>query len=135
MAEEYVVKEQLTQEMIEAGVQVTLKLDEIGLPVTAALWFLDDERYRWKMIVASPDTSTKGPFYVLTRIEEALDLLGSAVSSEVPFSVMSAKSPTDSPIRWLREELQTGNDISRIRFRKRVAAGHIIEDALIYRMS
>jgi hypothetical protein len=37
MAEEYVVKEQLDQEMIEGGVQLTLKLDEI---VTGALWFL-----------------------------------------------------------------------------------------------
>src|ERR1700681_2222514 len=99
MAEEYVVKEQLDQEMIEGGALLTLKLDEMGVPVTGALWFLDDEVHEASLIIASPDASTKGPRYVLGKIQEALKSLGPQVSSGAPFSVISAKSPNRSPVR------------------------------------
>ena len=36
-------------------------------------------------------------------------------------------------IKALRATVRTGADIERIRYRKNVADGHFIEDALIYR--
>ena len=39
MAEETVVKEMLTQEMIQAGAEITRRLDEAHLEVRASLWW------------------------------------------------------------------------------------------------
>lgn len=44
MAENYVVKEQLTADMIEAGAELTKALDDAGLPVAAAFWLFDPRR-------------------------------------------------------------------------------------------
>lgn len=39
MAEITVVKDQLTGGMIEAGALLTAKLDEMGVPISLAMWF------------------------------------------------------------------------------------------------
>ena len=39
MAENTVVKGQLTQGMIDAGAELTAQLDKMGLPIAAAMWF------------------------------------------------------------------------------------------------
>ena len=53
MAENAVVKEQLTDAMIEAGAELTSKLDEIGLSVTAAFWLLIPDLNEWRLLFAS----------------------------------------------------------------------------------
>ena len=45
MAEETVVKEMLTQEMIQAGAEITRRLDEAHLEVRASLWlYIPDKK-------------------------------------------------------------------------------------------
>ena len=132
MAENTVVKEQLTDAMIDAGAELTKKLDEIGLSPTAALWLFDPEIGEWRLLFASPEVATKGRRSVYSRIREALDQLKEKAAA-APFSVISLLEPTAELVRLLRMAIHTGPVVGRVRFSKNVIHGHYIEDALIYR--
>ena len=127
------VKEYLTEEMIEAGEALTAKLDEMGLPVAAALWFFRVEDNEWRLLFASSEVSTVGPRSVYKRIQEAMQALGEKVEA-VPFSAIGLLDANDQLVQLLRVALKTSGSVSRIRFSKNAINGHFIEDALIYRI-
>lgn len=132
MAEEGVVKEQLTTEMIDAGAALTESLDSLGLPVQSAFWLYDAQINEWRLIIASSDAATKGPRAVYRSIQEAIDQLGpSAVAA--PFSAIRVVEPGAELVRLLGSAVRTGAGIGRVRFQKNVIKGHFIDDALIYR--
>jgi hypothetical protein len=114
------VKEQLTAEMIDAGAELTAKLDENGLPLTTALW-----------LFASPEVGIKGR-EIYEKIDHAINQLGDKASA-VPLSVVSLLDANTDLVRRLEVTLHTGPRVNRIRFSKNVADGHFIDDALIYR--
>jgi len=60
MAAETVVKEMLTQEMIQAGAEITRRLDEAHLEVRASLWWYIPDKNLWRLIVASPAVRRDG---------------------------------------------------------------------------
>ena len=69
VAEGAMVKEQLAPApMIDAGAELTRKLDESGLPVTTALWLFVSELNEWRLLFASPEVDTKGPRDVYEKI-------------------------------------------------------------------
>ena len=134
MAENTVVKEYLTEEMIEAGEKLTAKLDEMGLPIAAAMWFFMAENNEWRLLFASSEVSTAGPRSVYEKIQEARQALAEQVGA-APFSAIGLLDSNDQLVQLLRVALQTGGGgVSRIRFSKNVINGHFIEDALIYRI-
>lgn len=132
MAENEMVKEQLTEAMIEAGAALTAKLDEIGLPLTAAFWFWDPDVNEWRLQFASPEVSTNGPRTVYKKIFDAVDALGSK-SEAVPFSMIGLLDSDADLVRSLKLAVHTGPGVGRVRFSKNVVNGHFIDDALIYR--
>jgi hypothetical protein len=134
MAENTVVKEQLTEEMVEAGAQLTAKLDEMGLPIAAALWFFLPDINEWRLLFASTEVSTKGPRDVYEKIQGAIRSLGDKASA-APLSVIGVVDADNPPVSLLWMALQTGSGISRIRFSKNMINGHFVDDALIYRVA
>jgi hypothetical protein len=132
MAENTVVKEQLTDEMIEAGAQLTQKLDELGLPVSVAMWFFLSDINEWRLLFASPQSSAEGPRAVYEKIAEARKALGSQ-AERVPLSAIGLIDTNHQLVQLLRIGLRTGPGVSKIRFSKNVIDGHFIDDALIYR--
>ena len=133
MAEGTVVKEQLTGAMIDAGAELTKKLDESGLPVTAALWLFVSDLNEWRLLFASPEVGTKGRRDVYEKIQHAIGQLGDTASA-VPLSVVGLLDPDADLVRLLKVAVRTtGPGLSRIRFSKNVINGHFIDDALIYR--
>lgn len=134
MAENTVVKEQLTDAMIEAGAALTRKLDGAGIGITAAFWLFDPDLNEWRLLFASPDVSSKGPRDVYAKIRRAIDELGEQASA-VPLSVIKLLDSEADLVRLIRTAVGTGPGpvISRIRFSKNVIAGRFIDDALIYR--
>jgi len=92
MAENTVVKEQLTDGMIEAGAELTRKLDELGLPLTAAYWYFMPETNEWRLLFASPEVSAKGPRSVYSKIDNAVQQLG-AKAAAAPFSAIASWMP------------------------------------------
>jgi len=127
-----VVKEQLTGVMIEAGAELTAKLDETGLPLTAALWLFMPDLNEWRLLFASPEVTTKGPREVYERIQRAISQLGDKASA-VPLSMVGLIDADADLVRLLKLAIRTGPGIHRIRFSKNVIDGHFIDDALIYR--
>ena len=128
------VKEQLTEEMIEAGAQLTAKLDEMRLPIAAAMWLFSPDINEWRLLFASPELSTAGPRYVYKLIEEARQALGDKAAA-APLSVIGLVDENHQLVQLLRIAVRTGAGVSRIRFSKNAINGHFIEDALIYRVA
>lgn len=54
MAEETVVKECLTEEMIKAGADLIRRLDEAHLKVNASFWLYLADMNVWRLMIASP---------------------------------------------------------------------------------
>jgi hypothetical protein len=134
MVEDSVVKDQLTDAMIEAGAEITRKLDELGLQPDAALWFFMPEVNEWRLLFSSPEVATKGPREVYGRIQLALEQLGEKASA-APFSAIGLLDPNDDLVKLLRVAARTGPGIRRIRFAKNVINGRFIDDALLYRVA
>lgn len=132
MAENTVVKEQLTEVMIETGALLTQKLDELRLPVTVATWFFMPDINEWRLLFASPLVATEGPREMYKHIKAALDSLGPA-SASVPLSSIGLIDGNHFIVQMLKSALHTGPGVARIRFSKNVINGHFIDDALIYR--
>jgi hypothetical protein len=132
MAEGSVVKEQLTGAMIDAGAELTAKLDESGLPITTALWFFVTDVNEWRLLFASPEVATKGPRDVYGRIQKVVRELGEKASA-VPLSSIGLMDTDADLVRSLKVAARTGPGINRVRFSKNVLNGRFIADALIYR--
>lgn len=118
--------------MIEAGAELTAKLDESGLPITTALWFFVPDLNEWRLLFASPEVATKGPRDVYEKIQRAVGELGEKASA-VPFSIIGLMDAEADLVRLLKVAIRTGPGVNRIRFSKNVINGHFIDDALIYR--
>jgi hypothetical protein len=132
VAESTVVKEHLTGVMIDAGAELTLTLDRVGLPITTALWLFVPDLNEWRLLFASPEVATKGPRDVYEKIQGALGLLGDKAAA-VPLSMIGLLDANADLVRLLKGAIRTGPGINRIRFSKNVINGHFIDDALIYR--
>lgn len=128
------VKEQLTGAMVDAGAELTGKLDEIGLSITAALWLFVPEVNEWRLLFASPEVASRGPREVYDKIREAIGQLGDKASA-APLSVIALVDSDADLVRLLRVAIRTGPGVDRIRFSKNVIDGHFIDDALIYRVA
>jgi hypothetical protein len=134
MAEEVVVKEILTQGMIETGAELTRLLDQAPLVVSASLWLYIPESNIWRLIIASPEVRTYGPKKVYQKIQPILSqILEEKLSIGLKdISVVENNNPL---IALLRMAIRTGDGISGIRFSRNTINGHFIEDAYIYRMT
>jgi len=126
-----VVKEQLTDEMIEAGFQLTQKLDELGLPISVAMWFFLSDINEWRLQFASPQSSAEGPRSVYEKIEEARKALGTQ-AERLPLSAIGLIDTNHQLMELLRIGPRTGPGVHRVRFSKNVINGHFIDDAPIY---
>lgn len=134
MAENTVVKDQLTSAMVDAGAELTKKLDEMKFPITAALWLFEPEVNEWRLVFASPEVAARGPREVYDRIRQAIDELKEKAAA-APLSAIALMDAETDLVRLLRVALRTGGGVNRIRFSKNVIDGHFIDDALIYRVA
>jgi hypothetical protein len=133
MAEEMVVKEILTKEMIESGAELTRLLDRAQLTVSASLWLYIPESNIWRLTIASPEVKTCGPKKVYQKIQSVLSQIPEEQPS-VGLKDISVVENDNVLISLLRIAIRTGDGISGIRFSKNTINGQFIEDAYIYRM-
>ena len=131
MAEETVVKDIHSPEMVRAGAELTRSLDEAGIPVSASLWLYLPESNVWRLKLASPEVSKLGPKKVYEKIRAVLG----KISSILELKDISAVKSEDTLISLLRGAITTGPGISGIRFNRDTINGHYIEDAYIYRLT
>ena len=134
MAEEVVVKELLTVEMINAGRELTQGLDSAGLPVSGCLWLYKSESNLWRLVIASPEVTTSGPKKTYRKIRSVLSKMPDS-GSQLTLHDISVVEETDSLISLLRSAIKTGNGIAGIRFSRNTVGGRFIDDAYIYRLT
>lgn len=134
MGKELVVREVLSEQMIDAGAKLVERLDQSQSNVQAALWLFLPEEKTWEMIVISPLVKTDGPRSFYKRILEANK------KADEPESIISLNdikvADTSNPlINILRIAISTGSGITGIRFSKNTINGTFIEDSYIYRIN
>jgi hypothetical protein len=132
MAEETLVKEQLTDEMIQAGEALTRQLDRVGWPVAASLWLFEPDDNEWKLMLASPTVTGGGPKAAYDAVSKALSALHEHLTSLQHIRVVDPNHPI---IRLLASAVSTGQTISGIRFSKNTINGRFIDDAYLYRVN
>ena len=120
--------------MIEAGKELTQRLDNLGIDITAAFWFYVVDASEWRLVFASPKVDTDGQRAVYTDIQDAL----SKDPEKVPGLSMrniTVLRPNDPIIRVLLKVFPTQKTINGIRATRNRFNNVFIEDAYIYRMT
>ncbi|MCZ6677855.1 MAG: hypothetical protein O7E52_11460 [Candidatus Poribacteria bacterium] len=130
---EVVLKEPLTQEMIDAGANVLQHLDEVNLDVQAALWVYLWESNRWWLVFALPGVQEKGRRKSYQKIH--------AVHSQIPadqpnvhWSDISVVEADDRFIFMLRQRTPAVSLMSRIYISQGKIHHRDITEAYIYRL-
>jgi hypothetical protein len=132
MAEETLVSEPLTDAMIRGGATLLGKLDDTGVPITAALWYYFPNE--WRLVLASPDAPL-GPKNFLQRIQHALSEIGTA-GEATPLRTILVTPPNHPLIHLLGMAIRTDpKSIGFVRFHRNTINGQFIHDALIYRIA
>ena|SRR2546425_2494335 len=134
MAQEVLVKESLSNEMISAGADWATYLNSSPLTVTALLWFYIPELNAWRFVVASPEVRTSGPKKVYQEIRSIMSKIP-AGNQTVPLEEIVVVDSNDPLISLLRHAITTGPGIAGIRFSGNVINGVLIEDAYIYKLT
>jgi hypothetical protein len=133
MDQDILVGEQLTDDMITAGEHVVGALDRLNVLVKAAFWLLLPDQHVWRLVIASPEVRTLGPKAVYRKVIAAVKRLPQDVK---PISTkdITVLEDSDHLVKLLGALVKTGPAISKIRISRNVVNGHLIEDALLYRM-
>jgi hypothetical protein len=126
MPEKFVVKEILTEEMVDAGEALLRELDKARVPIEAALWLYDAEGPDWRLMLTSPCIEDFYP--QVYSAEEKLspsqqDILEDAVRRVVGGSELARGLKAIDPLPG----------IHRKRLRKTLLGSHYIQDGLLYR--
>ena len=134
MAQDLLVGDQLTEDMITTGEHVVRALDKLNVLVKGAFWLLLPEQRVWRLIVASPEVETLGPKAVYRKVDAALKRLPSDVQ---PISTrdITVLEDSNSLVQLMRAMIRTGPTISNVRMSRNIVNGQLVEDALIYRMT
>jgi hypothetical protein len=131
MAQETLVKELLTSEMIDGGRQLTTQLDETELDVTASFWFYFTDSMRWNLTFGISQVLREGP---LKSIELIQDILRERPVPGVDFLDLLVLQSDHSMIRRLKSLATTGKTIEALRFSNTVVENVFIDDVYIYRL-
>lgn len=134
MATDVLVSNEISPEMIRAGEALVGQLDKANWRVSAALWFLDADSRRWKLLLASPRVEAGGPKKAYFEVLDALAELPKDVP-RIALKDVTVLDPKTSLLQLLKSAVKTGTGISGIRFSGNTINGHFIEDAYIYRLA
>lgn len=126
MAEETLVKEALTDHMIQAGAALLANLDRSHFPVDAALWLYLTEANQWRLLLATPEVHLDGPRKAYKRLLQALRNASAHVAPE-DIAVVDTR---DAFIQLFRKVVSVQGGV---RFSRDTINGQFIEDAYIYR--
>ena len=133
MAKEILVRDVLTEDMIEGGRIITKFLDEGSLNPTASFWYFYPEEKIWRLMIASKKINTEGPKKLYSRIREILIKIPENKPS-IKLKDISLIKDNEDLLSLLRIAIRTGSGIFGIRFSRNSINGHFIEDSYIYRI-
>src|SRR5271168_4825380 len=106
MAEETLVKESLTKEMIASGQAMVEKLDAEDFDTISAFWLFRSESNRWYFVIASPRVEKEGTRKEYVHILKTLKKMPPGDGAIPIFSVKAIPS-TDPLVKSLRKLLRS----------------------------
>jgi hypothetical protein len=118
----------LVRQMIEDGARLLRKLDERGIPVSAAAWFDDPDQSAWKLVVVTSVASNPGPLEAYMQIQFAMNGLDLNISLD-DITVMSPYSRKFEAFRRTMEGAAKGALLHPTNSSEGVA----FDDAYVYR--
>lgn len=124
-------KTALVEPDIEDGSRLIHELDGKGFRALAALWFFLSEESEWRLLIASPIVDQEGPKKAYQMVQSVLEGMSPTTLSLQNISVVSIRDPR---VQLLGQAIQTGHDLTGIRFSKNTVNGVFIDDAYIYRL-
>ena|ERR1043165_10100874 len=130
MAEEILVKEYLTKEMIEAGEKLLRRLSASDFEVVAAFWLYYAEPEEWRLTLAWPLVDKEGPRKGYTKIREVLEQAGDKIPG-LDLLNITVVSPNKEIVR----ALASAKDLSALqgkRFPRSGFGGVYVDDIYIY---
>ncbi len=132
MAEEILVIDHLTDNMVAAGALLVERLDQAGAEIKSAFWLYDAEQRSWKLIIASPLVGSLGPRQLYERIFAANR---QATEGEKVLSLhnIEVRNTDNRLICSLNRAIHTDATISGIRLTRNFVHGEYIDDSYIYR--
>ncbi|MDP9194286.1 MAG: hypothetical protein M3P06_21530 [Acidobacteriota bacterium] len=130
MVEEILVKEALTERMIDAGAELTTSLDRAQWPVVASFWLFEPENNQWQLDLASPRVLEEGPLAAYRQIHEVLR----TTSSPLPLESIAFVTPGDALVQAFRSVYRTNRDLEGRRAFRGAINGRFIDDAYLYRV-
>src|SRR5438046_112007 len=125
MAEETLVKEALTGEMLKAGASIVKSLKERRFVVDAAVWLYLPELNRWRLVLATPGLRD-GPRKAYKRLPQDLRNMDTQGVSLEDVSLADSRDPL---IQALNYALRTYRSPNGIRFSREMVQRKFIEDA------
>lgn len=133
MAEEVLVGEQLTPDMIKSGELLVASLDKLNILVKGAFWLLLPDQHVWRLVIACPEVRLGGPKAMYRKIRSALGKLptGASPIGTKDISVVDEQAPL---FLLLRSAIPTGPGKGGVRFSRNMINGQLIEDAYLYRV-
>jgi hypothetical protein len=131
MAEEILLKEPLTDEMIQGGAELTLRLDERNWPVLASFWNFQPERNSWTLTIASPRVTIDGRLAAYEAIRDALNSLQHRFTT---LKTITAMQPNHPLVRALATVARTGKKIEGKRFWSQRIEDRWVDDIYLYRL-
>ena len=134
MAEDLLVSEHLTPEMIQSGAALLSALDALALTVKAAFWLLLPDQRVWRLFIATPAVRSTGPKAVYRRIQSALSRLPKDLD-RIAMKDVSAIDDKAPLVSLLRSAVSVSAGSPGIRFARNVIDGQLIEDAYLYRVA
>ena len=102
--------------------------------MNAGLWLYMEEPNAWRLVLASPYVTKKGPKKAYKKIQSVMSKKPEdrKVLSLAQISAVEHDKPI---VALLRKAVKTGDGISGVRFTRNAVNGQFIEDSYIYRMT
>ena len=134
MAQEILVSESLTMDMISVGESLLKKLDKTGANVAATFWLFIPEEKSWKLFFTSELVKSEGPKKYYKKIVDVLKTFNE-VENTISLNSIGVTDNSDKTALLLSSEFYTGQDLLKKRISRETINGHFIEDAYIYRIN
>jgi hypothetical protein len=134
MAEEVLVKDALSSEMISIGAELARYLHTSQLATDALLWLYVPEVNTWRFVIASPEVKTRGPKKVYQDVRLIISKMPEN-QRRISFDDIIVVDSNEPLISLLRTVMSTGQSVVGIRFSQNVIDGVLVEDAYIYKLT
>jgi hypothetical protein len=139
MAEETLVKEALSKEMIDSGRELVRALLQRQVELTACFWLYSSERNDWRLVVAFPQVEKEGPLKAYETIQSVIRPLGAQQTTPEGFrrllrlTDVSVLEPSNRLVRSVQSVPLFDED--GMQFKQSRLGDSFVEGVYIYNLS